>query len=385
MNAIRIAIVAPYDVLKFDNGASARTYKIAKNLSEFGASVCVLHHGKTISSSSTLAFRNFKALSPVKGSSNYLHPLNLSYYHTLIHFLKEFQPTFIQCEQPWSLFSTLLFVRIFGIKIILDEHNVEFYWSLNASRLPLLSPINLFIEKIACSQSSLILVTSQIDKDMLTRLYQLSSDKLFVVPNGSDVRQLSINSDASSQIKVNLKLPLTKKIVFFHGLMSARQNYEAAELIIETIAPQVPEANFVIVGPDPPNWLIDKAKLQKNVRILGCVNNINDHIQASDVCIVPILRGSGTRLKILEYLAAGKPMVSTEIGAQGLPLKSGVHAILCKEVNDEFVSAIRCLLNNSDVRSQLINECRELAETLSWGKIVHNLYDLYLSEAIRSE
>ena len=174
---MKIGIIAPYDVLTLNNGASVRVYELAKNLNANGASVCVLHHGQAKSFSPTFKFLHFRALSLLPGSSNYLHPLNIAYYFALIRFLREFQPDIVQCEGPWSMFPTLFIARRFNIPCVLDEHNVEFLWSLNVSKVPLMAPSVFALEKIAVASSALILSTSEIDKKLLQKCIMLIDKK----------------------------------------------------------------------------------------------------------------------------------------------------------------------------------------------------------------
>ena len=75
-------------------------------------------------------------------------------------------------------------------------------------------------------------------------------DKVFIVPNGVDIKSFS-NSTMPSQLKNKIGLNPNKKVILFHGLLSAKQNYEAANLIIDSIAPRILDAIFVIIGKDP--------------------------------------------------------------------------------------------------------------------------------------
>lgn len=374
---MKIGIIAPFDVLSVSSGASNRVFNLAKNLSDCGALIYVLHHGPTKVFNVRFHFLHFSPLDIFPGSSNYLHPLNVAYPFSLQCFLKQFKPDIIQCEQPWSMFPTLFFARNLGIPCVLDEHNVEYEWGMSASRLPFLAPVNFTLERIASSNSSLVLATSDVDKNRLVQMYNLSSAKIFVVPNGVDTQRFSTISYTKSQLKKKLGLSSKTKIVFFHGLMNARQNCEAASLIIDFIAPQVSDAIFIIAGKYSPRWLNDKAARQKNVILLGFVPKVEEYIVASDVCIVPVQTGSGTRLKLLEYLAAGKPIVSTVIGAEGIPLKSGVNAILLDKVDSSFVNSVRYLLSNEVVAEELGAAAKRFSEKFSWERIGKSLYDFY--------
>jgi polysaccharide biosynthesis protein PslH len=374
---MKIGIIAPYDVLKQYNGASVRVYELAKNLNAKGASVFVLNHGLTQSFGSDLKFVSFKAFSIFHGSNNYLHPLNLMYPYALFRFLRKFKPDIIQCEQPWSMFPTLLFAKNYGLPCVLDEHNVEFLWVKNASKVRFLAAINLALEKIAVKFSSLIITTSKIDKELLFQIYGIPHKKILVVPNGVNLHRFSFTLSAQSQLKKKLELSSEKKIVLFHGVMDARQNYEAARLIIDFIAPKITDATFLIIGANAPRWLESKAKLQKNVSLIGYASNIEEYIAVADVCIAPIQSGSGTRLKVLEYLAAGKPIVATTKAVEGISIDKGVHSSILREVNEDFVDAIKQLLTDNSTNKTNSENARQLAMRYDWKKVTAPLFHSY--------
>ena len=374
--AMKICIIAPYNVLSLSSGASSRVFGIAKGLSTHGASVFVLHHGPPISFSFNFKFIKFKSFSPLLDSSNYFHPLNPFYSLQLSRLLKKYDPDVVQGEQPWSAFPTVLFTKRFGIPYMLDEHNVEVLWSVYASRTPFLTPYTFIIEKFAISNSSLILTASDIDKKQLLRIYKISKEKLFVIPNGVDLSRFS-NMPSSSTLKNKLGFNPKSKIVVFHGLLSARQNYEAVKLIIEYIAPKVKDAKFLIIGKSSQPWLKVRSETQKNTLILGHVPKIEEYIMAADVCIVPLRSGSGTRLKVIEYLAAGKPLVTTAKGCQGIGLQREVHAKVCEEVNDCFIDSLKELLSDEKLANEMGSAAMEYAKRFDWKRVTKGITDIY--------
>ena len=376
---MKIGFIAPFDVLSVSSGASNRVFNLAKNLNNNGATVYVLHHGPTQIFKPTLKFLHFRSFSPLQGSGNYLHPINVYFPLTLYKFLRTFNPDIIQCEQPWSIYPTIFLTRQFHIPCVLDEHNVESVWSKYSSKLPFLAPCISALEKYACSQSSLILATSDVDKKKISELYKVPRKKILVITNGADFNCFSKISFSNSQMKKKLGFDLNRKIVLFHGTMSSQQNYEAAQIIVDNISPKISNALFLIIGKNPPKHLLNSAKKQKNVLLLGYVPNIEEYIFASDLCIAPIRRGSGTRLKIIEYIAAGKPIISTTLGAEGLPVEQGVNARLFQDINRDFIENIEQLLKDDQSAQKLSESCNVLKEKLCWENITKPLYKIYLS------
>lgn len=372
-------MIAPYNALSSSSGASLRVFELAKSLNRCGSSVYVLHNGPARSIKTNLKFINFKSHRFLVDSDNYFHPFNPSYPSQLQSFLKEYVPDIVQCENPWSVFPTSLLLRSFHILCALDEHNVEVLWSLHASRIPFVTPYTFAIEGFALLNSDIALATSEIDKKHISKIYKTPEEKIFVVPNGVNLQSFSAISSSSSKLKKKLYLDSGDKLVLFHGLMSARQNYEAARLISDLIAPKMTDVTFIIIGKNPPQWLLSKTRARKNVLILGFAPNVEEYIMAADVCIAPILRGSGTRLKVLEYLAAGKPVVATFKGAEGLPLVNRVHSLLFEGVDGNFVDGIKELLTNDSLAEELGSNARQLGMKFDWAEIANRLHRKYES------
>lgn len=373
---MKIGIIAPYNVLSLSDGASIRAFELAKGLNACGASVNVLHHGSTKFLNAGFKFINFKSYCLFPNGGNYLHPFNPSYPSQLETFLRKYNPDVIQCEQPWSIFPTWFFARNFQIPCVLDEHNVEVLWSIHASKIPVLAPYTFIIEKFAVSHSPLILTVSEVDRKYLAQVYGIPEDRFRVIPNGVDLSRFS-KMPSSSLLKSRLGFKSENRIVVFHGLLSTKQNIHAANLIIDYVAPQVNDATFLIIGKNPPLWLKAKSKKLRNTLVLGYVPRVEKYIAAADVCIAPILSGSGTRLKLLEYLAAGKPIVSTYKATEGLPIVNKTHALLFEWVNEDFVNAIERSLSDCAFAEKLGSNAKQLAVSFDWTEIVSKLYDQY--------
>ena len=236
---MKICIVTADEIFPPASGAPKRVCRIAEQLASEGAEVIVLHHGQTATSTfGNLQFSNFRPFRASLDSRVYFHPFNPFFPSTFRRLLNAFKPDIVQCENPWSVLPTLFFAKSRNIPCVLDEHNVEVLWSLYSSKVPLLTPYTCVIEKFALNNSNLILATSETDKALISKIFRINSRKISVVPNGVDVERFSVTLNSVSEIRDRLGLNTNKKIVLFHGLMSAKQNYEAARIIIDYISPQ---------------------------------------------------------------------------------------------------------------------------------------------------
>jgi len=99
-----------------------------------------------------------------------------------------------------------------------------------------------------------------------------------------------------------------------------------------------------------------KEKLPKNIKFTGSVpeDELEYWLQASDMALNPILKGSGVNIKLLDYLGHGLPTISTPTGARGLPLEDGKHILIASI--DNFAQAIQRIENNSKLFEKLKKE-----------------------------
>ena len=224
-----------------------------------------------------------------------------------------------------------------------------------------------FVEKELCEESNLILSCSEEDKHLFEKLYSIDPGKIEVYPNGVATDRIKPVDDC---VRTDNKkvLNIDKKTAMFIG-SSYLPNIEAAEYIINTLSRQCPEIVFLIVG--GVGEKLDK-KNQKNVKIYGSVSEEDKEkiFAASDIAINPILHGSGTNIKMFDYLAAGIPTISTPVGARGIDNDGSF--IVCDLAN--FPSEIRRLLQDNEQYEKLSISGRELAERdYDWNKISLNL------------
>jgi glycosyltransferase involved in cell wall biosynthesis len=137
-----------------------------------------------------------------------------------------------------------------------------------------------------------------------------------------------------------------------------------------------------VVG-DPPA----RPVAARGVRYVGRVPAVEPFYAASHAVVVPVFEGSGTRLKILEAMAYGRPVVSTRLGAEGLPVRAGEH-FLQADRPEEFAAAT-ALLGEWSLRPEggqidrMIESAREAVEPLFWPGVARQLVELYRSELAR--
>jgi glycosyltransferase involved in cell wall biosynthesis len=271
--------------------------------------------------------------------------------------------------------------------LIYDAHNCEYLvkkkilGSTMAGRL--LAAGVRRLERKLCREADLIFACSMEDAQELSRLYGVSKDKIVLVPNGVSIEDVCpAHEHEKSHAKHELGLPLERPLLVFVG-SGYQPNAEAASFIVSQIAEKLPECHFYIVGgvvdSFDPHDAQGPSRLLPNVTWTGTVHNQRKLTiyKACDIAINPMFSGSGTNLKMLDYFAAGLPVVSTPAGARGLELAGGA-CVVCPA--DQFVEEIRYLLSDPARRDELAQKARRVAvEHFAWPGIARGA-----TETIRS-
>ena len=272
-----------------------------------------------------------------------------------------------------------------GQKLIYDSHNCEYIvkqqiLSDTAAGRKLVEDVRQ-LEQCLCSDADLIFVCSTDDADQFVKLYDISADKIVLVPNGVDVDAIQPATPAERDwAREELGLAPDQFVLIFIGSGYA-PNTEAAAFLVNEVAPRLPTCTIVIAGSVQDSYQASPgARAAENVRWLGVVEAARrlSFYHAADIALNPMFSGSGTNLKMLDYFAAGLAVVSTPAGARGLEL-SGDNCIVCPQ--DQFVSRISQLLHDPDRREHLGANAHQLAiERYAWSTIaadaaqaVHNL------------
>ncbi|MCW5981785.1 MAG: glycosyltransferase [Bryobacteraceae bacterium] len=203
-----------------------------------------------------------------------------------------------------------------------------------------------------------VLAVSERNADFIRRL--VPAEKVSVAPTGVDTTYFQPRPEKES----------AEPELVFTASMDWMPNEDAALYFARDVFPlvrrEVPQARFWAVGRNPSaaiRGLDDGAA----VRVTGSVEDIRPYLDRAWVYVMPMRSGSGTRLKIFEAMAAGKAVVSTPMGAEGLPVADGEHLLLA-ESPAEFARATVGLLKDPDLRRRLGAAARRLTEgRFSWA------------------
>ena len=155
--------------------------------------------------------------------------------------------------------------------------------------------------------------------------------------------------------------PRNQRQIVFLGSMDWPPNIDGVQHFVRRIWPTViqavPDAKFLIVGRNPGADVKALAN-EPGVEVTGTVPDTRPYLQRSTVGVVPIYAGGGTRLKIFEMMASGCPVISTTLGAEGLPVKHGEHLLIADD-DQEFADCLIGLLKHEDQRREMASRAAE--------------------------
>jgi len=262
------------------------------------------------------------------------------------------------------------------VRLVLDEHNIEYELlqrSARAERVLTRKAYN-WLEFLKFRRAELrawaladgCAVTSTREERLLRQ--HIRAKPIAVVPNGVDVGPLC-DPDESR---------LEEQIVFV-GLMRYRPNVDAVEFFAREVFPGVlrrhPAATLTIVGASAPEALVNA--VGPRVHFTGYVPDVRPLLASAAVVIAPLRMGSGTRLKVLEALAAAKPTVSTSIGCEGLDVRHGRDLLVADDASS-FADAVTLLLEDRELGASLGRSGRELVRNeYGWESAVRRLEALH--------
>ncbi len=207
---------------------------------------------------------------------------------------------------------------------------------------------------------------SDIDRRLLLKAN--SHLQVEVIPNGVDTHKYT-----------PLPVENASPVLLFIGNMGYPPCVDAVLYFCREIFPRIRRsfdaAQLWIVGRNPSAEVL---KLNgEGVHVSGQVEDVYPYYQRSSVCVVPLRAGGGTRLKILEAMALGRPVVSTTIGCEGLEVVDGEHLMIADNP-DQFAQKTILLLNDRQLYQSISSNGRQLVETsYGWDKIAGRLMAVY--------
>jgi glycosyltransferase involved in cell wall biosynthesis len=274
------------------------------------------------------------------------------------------------------------------LPIVLAEHNVEYqvYDRYLKTLPPLFFPLVLLLkidiwkmkkwEQHYWEDATKLIAVSEADKELMKR------KDTVVVPNGVDIDEFTLKN-------LEQKIKGKEKRTLFIGDFKWIANQDAAKQIITSVWPNVkltledngkvnPNLKLWIVGRKIPQYIRDLGR-ESDIIFDETVDDTAEAFRKADALIAPIRVGGGTKFKILEAMASGVPVVTTEFGAEGLNIKHSEH-MLIGDTNYELANLLIRLFSDEKLYIEMAKKARKhIEEYFSWGSIAKTLEGVYKS------
>lgn len=289
-------------------------------------------------------------------------------------------------EQSWdivqfdSLYSAPLSAWIGSHPWILTAHNVETLNAFSQAKLEKRVTYRLMAElevrklikweRYWVERSNACVTVSELDAERLVKM--ASKGKYFVIPNGVDAQAFK-PTPLNNRIK--------NRIVFF-GNLGYPPNITGLRWFMDKVFVQLKEKNpdisFEIIGAHAPKEILEYERYP-GVKFTGYVGDIRPYLWNAEICVVPLLSGGGTRLKILEAMAAGCAIVTTSVGIEGLIFANEIDYLMADDPRS-FSQQLTRLIVNPDLRRRISSNALEKVKTVyDWKVIAPRLEEVFTS------
>ncbi|MBY0479269.1 MAG: glycosyltransferase family 4 protein [Chitinophagaceae bacterium] len=362
----KVLNIVSYPYLPFFSGGQ----KLIAHFNEYLGEQCSLHVAGTADNDATMA------------KSYVFHPLlrksKLRYadpglYFRIKKLITEQQITTVIIEHPYLGWLGWMLKKSCKIKLIVHTHNIEYerFRTVGKNWWPLLK----FYELWVLNQAHTVFCISEEDRTLMTEKMKIEAGKCILVPYGINQQQ-SPADKAESKALVCSKhgFDPTHKLLLFNGLLDYKPNLDALKIILEQINPQLISSNLkytiLITGKRLPAEL-DELKAWNNQHIFyaGFVEDIDLYFKAADLFLNPVQSGGGVKTKMIESIALGTTVLSTETGAAGIDKKICADKLLTVADND-WNSFTNIILDHYNTNAPTPEA---YYQTYFWGNIIRKI------------
>jgi glycosyltransferase involved in cell wall biosynthesis len=228
-------------------------------------------------------------------------------------------------------------------------------------------------ERWAFNAATTAIAVSHRDAAAMRRNF--GATRVSVVENGVDLHHFKPQRDVERD----------PARMLFLGSLDWRPNQDAALHLLDELLPNVraavPRATAVLVGRRPPHWLRTKVGATPGAELYADVPDVRPFLARCGFLVVPLRIGGGSRLKILEALAAGTPVVSTRVGAEGLELTPDRDLVIA-DTREEMVTAVTAAIRRPEELADTAESGQQqVLARYSWDPLAERLHDIWNSVA----
>lgn len=297
-------------------------------------------------------------------------------HHMLAREVKDKIPNYVNpdiviSESPQTMLIARDIAMEFNSKFVLNKHNCAYdllrqilkekIFSNNLANI--VSQSLKKLESRAISEADLVTFQSENDANK----YNVDKSKTIVIPNGTEFTNMS-KSEKNLELLNEIGARKNRLKCAYVGSFDYTPNRDAAIYIIEKLSKKFPGVDFLLIGKSAP-----KAGIE-NVHTTGFVEDLGGVLKACDIAICPLARGSGTKLKMLDYMAAKLPIVTTKVGCEGLPLVHNQDALISED-RSSFPAQLSRLIEAESLRNSLAEASFKIGKEYDWENLMSEYID----------
>jgi glycosyltransferase involved in cell wall biosynthesis len=360
---VRILLICRDNLFPPHFGSARRVLGISTTLAQLGHHVFVLYNGKRV--------RHFHSESVSFYSLPFRDPLSIVRFCDPL--LTTLKIDIIQVEDLLENFELILSLtrRNHDIPVSVDMHNVNYVLAGRLGKKEKRVSEVRFVEWLTANLVEKYICVSETDKGHLTRI-GVKEDKIGVVPNGVSARPLSLKKTARTLCK-------EKRYVVFLANFGWLPYYRSLKILSSKVVPKLAKdycsrIRLLVLG----RWPKHLSRINSPwLRYATNVADVFPYLLGSSVCLAPLTVGSGTKFKVLDYFLAGRPVVSTSLGVEGLDVVDRYHVLIEDDI-ENYGEKIQWLLENPSHASRIgINGRRLVLSRYTWQKVVPSLVSVY--------
>lgn len=302
-------------------------------------------------------------------------PINIEKYHfrqildEIVRFVNDKQIDLVHVDHLHMAYYGLALRKVLNVPVVLREHNLELKIMERFSkssgnpvfrayaRLQLRKFLN--YEPSICSQMDKCVMITEHDRD---RLLSMREDiDAIVIPAGVDTDFFKPTGFAGEEDSIA-----------YLGSLDWLPNIDGLKWFVNKVMPIIVKSNsnvkFYIYGKNASHD-VERLNDEKNVFVKGFIEDVREVYKKAKVMVVPLLAGSGIRIKILEAMAAGKAVVTTSIGSEGIMIEPGKN-IMIADNSDEFAKKLLTLLDDNELRKSMGSDASSFVrDHYSWDRV----------------
>lgn len=395
---MRILVISPNMPYPADTGGSIRIFNLLKYLSAYNDIDLICYGDGAINAEDLEVLKSlctavhlvkkerqpaFKQIPEVVLRSTRCEPFCLKYgecsaFHRTIEELTSANMyDVVQVEHSYAAGLHRSIKKGPGTQTVLSLHNIasQQYRRMYSHERNLLNKMKLLLdwapmrkwEPAAAAKFHKMVVVSPADEKTLRKM--VPCGRIYLIPNGIDIsshRRLPLNPESRNILMIGTMDygPNVDGVLYFH------------EKIFPLVLGEVSDATLTVAGRNPTSAILELRTAAK-VTVEANVSDVGDCYARAAVSAVSLRSGGGTRIKILESMAFGVPVVSTSIGCEGLDVTDELD-ILIADTPQEFARNICRVLTDGALAAMLAKNGRRLVEEkYDWKSIAHRLHSVY--------